>query len=120
MLASGLAGRRGAHPIAAAKPTQPRPIGGKFDREQRRTRLNIGSILSSILPASASQASPASGLGTLAIERQAIVQTLAIKQQAQAEQAVANMIAQATQQAAQSTQGSGTVPPRGSTVNILV
>jgi hypothetical protein len=103
MLASGLAGCRGAHPIAAAKPTQPRPIGGKFGREQRRTRLNIGSILSSILPASASQASPASGLGTLAIERQAIVQTLAIKQQA-----------------AQSTQGSGTAPPRGSTVNILV
>ena len=82
--------------------------------------MNIGSILSSILPASPSQASSASGLGTLAVERQTIVQTLAIKQQARAEQAVAAIIAQATQQTGQSTQGFSTTPPRGSTVNILV
>jgi hypothetical protein len=77
--------------------------------------LNIGSILSSILPASTTQST--AGLGTLAVQRQAIVQNLAIKQQAQAEQTVAAMIAQATQQAAQNLQNP---PPRGSTVNILV
>lgn len=77
--------------------------------------MNIGSILSSFIPGSSASAAP--GLGTLAVQRQAIVQTLAVKQQAQAEQAVAAMIAQATQQAAQAIQNP---PPRGSTVNILV
>lgn len=77
--------------------------------------MSIGSILSSFIPASNSQ--PAPGLGTLAVQRQAVVQNLAIKQQAQAEQAVAAMIAIATQQAAQPNQNP---PPRGSTVNILV
>ena len=77
--------------------------------------MNIGSILSSFMPASSGQASP--GLGTLAVQRQTVVQNLAIKQQAQADQAVAAMIAQATQQAAQASQNP---PPRGSTVNILV
>ncbi|MCC6469200.1 MAG: hypothetical protein IT563_12845 [Alphaproteobacteria bacterium] len=82
--------------------------------------MTIGSILSSFLPASTAQAPAAPGLGTLAVQRQAIVQNLAIKQQAQAEQAVAAMIAKATQQAASPAQGFSTVPPRGSTVNILV
>ncbi|MCC7047474.1 MAG: hypothetical protein IT562_12250 [Alphaproteobacteria bacterium] len=80
--------------------------------------MTIGSILSSFLPAAAAQAPSGPGLGTLAVQRQTIVQNLAIKQQAQAEQAVAAMIAQATQQAA--IQNPGGVPPRGSTVNILV
>lgn len=76
--------------------------------------MNVGSLLNRILPGQAGQ--PAPGLGTLAVQRQALVQNLAIKQQAQAEQAVAAMIAQA-QQAGQSP---ANPPPRGSVVNILV
>lgn len=80
--------------------------------------MNINSILSSILPGSAAASAP--GLGTLAVQRQTVVQNLAIKQQAQSEQAIAAMLAQSTEALAQAAQAGASAPPRGSVLNILV